>query len=239
MRIAMVAPLMEAEPPALYGGTERAVSVLTEELVRRGHNVTLFAPGDSRIRAALVPCAPCGLRLDSNIRDDLACAMMELSEVSERGDEFDFIHNHLDYVAVPLARTTRTSTVTATHGRLDQPEVRQVYHRFADRPLVAISDTQRATLTFVNWDTTVRDMVDAAPRAATLDRRACLAHGERRFSPAAMADGYECAYAALQPARSGAPKLRAVAPSAPVGQVSRISVAEAPSRRGGDAARRQ
>src|SRR5712692_1882480 len=107
MRIALVAPLIESVPPALYGGTERVVSVLTEELVRRGHQVTLFASGDSQTTAELVACAPHGLRLDPSIRDRVAYTMVELGEVYARAGEFDVIHNHNDYYAFPFARLTR------------------------------------------------------------------------------------------------------------------------------------
>ncbi len=102
MRIAMVAPLFEAVPPRLYGGTERVVSVLTEELVRRGHDVTLFASGDSCTNAELVACSPQGLRLDPHVRDHVAYTLVELGRVYERAGEFDLIHNHVDYFAFPL-----------------------------------------------------------------------------------------------------------------------------------------
>src|SRR5690242_17672567 len=102
----MVAPLIEAVPPPCYGGTERVVSVLTEELVRRGHDVTLFASGDSRTRAHLVPCSERGLRLDPTVRGYVATTILELAEVYHRADEFDLIHNHNDYLAFPFARLT-------------------------------------------------------------------------------------------------------------------------------------
>src|SRR6188472_983549 len=108
MRIAMVAPLMEPVPPPLYGGTERVVSLLTEELVRRGHSVTLFASGDSRTAATLVPCCERGLRLDPDVTDYLAYTMTQLGEVTRRSAEFDLVHNHLDYVAFPTARMSQT-----------------------------------------------------------------------------------------------------------------------------------
>src|SRR6266851_6152388 len=116
MRIAIVAPLMEAVPPLRYGGTERVVSVLTEELVGRGHQVTLFASGDSQTSAALAPCCPQGLRLDPSVRDTVAYTMDQLGQVYARAREFDVIHNHADYFAFPFARLTTTPTVTTLHG---------------------------------------------------------------------------------------------------------------------------
>jgi glycosyltransferase involved in cell wall biosynthesis len=155
MRIAMVAPLIESVPPALYGGTERVVSVLTEELVRRGHDVTLFASGDSRTRARLVPCSPRGLRLDPEVRDYVAATMIELGEVYARAADFDVIHNHIDYFAFPFSRLAATPTLSTTHGRLDLAEVQRVYRSFSEQPLTSISHAQRARLPDANWLATV------------------------------------------------------------------------------------
>src|SRR4051794_12841224 len=127
MRIAVVAPLIESVPPLLYGGTERVVSVLTEELVRRGHDVTLFASGDSRTSATLMPGSAQGLRLDPDVQDYVASTMVEMGDVYARAADFDVIHNHNDYYAFPFARLTRTPTVTTTHGRLDLAEVKNLY----------------------------------------------------------------------------------------------------------------
>lgn len=160
MRIALVAPLIEAVPPLLYGGTERVVSVLTEELVRRGHDVTLFASGDSRTSARLVPCSPRGLRLDPEVRDHVAYTVLELGQVYARAREFDIIHNHTDYLAFPFARLTSTPTVTTTHGRLDLPEVQQLYRGFPEQRLVSISNAQRAPLPDANWAATVYNGID-------------------------------------------------------------------------------
>lgn len=160
MRIAMVAPLAESVPPALYGGTERVVSALTEELVRRGHDVTLFASGDSRTAAHLVPCVPRGLRLDPEIEDEVAPTMIELGEVYSRAVEFDIIHNHVDYFAFPFARLVNTPTITTTHGRLDLPEVLRVYQSFPEQRLVSISRSQRAQLPNANWVATVHNGID-------------------------------------------------------------------------------
>jgi glycosyltransferase involved in cell wall biosynthesis len=160
MRIAMAAPLMEAVPPTTYGGTERVVSLLTEELVRRGHQVTLFASGDSETTAELVPCCERSLRLDPNITDYLAYTVTQLDSVYRRADRFDVIHNHLDYIAFPAANLCPTPTLTTTHGRLDLPEVRRVYRTFPSLPLVAISEDQRASLPGVNWLSVVYNGID-------------------------------------------------------------------------------
>jgi len=162
MRIAMVAPLAESVPPALYGGTERVVSALTEELVRRGHEVTLFASGDSRTNANLVPCVPHGLRLDPEIEDQVAPTMIELGEVYSQAIKFDIIHNHVDYFAFPFARLVATPTITTTHGRLDLPEVLRVYTSFPEQRLVSISRSQRTHLPAANWVANVYNGIDVS-----------------------------------------------------------------------------
>jgi glycosyltransferase involved in cell wall biosynthesis len=156
----MVAPLMEAVPPQTYGGTERVVSLLTEELVRRGHQVTLFASGDSQTSAELVPCCEQGLRLAPGVTDYVAYTVTQLDTVYRQADRFDLIHNHLDYVAFPAANLCAVPTLTTTHGRLDLPEVRRVYRTFPSLPLVAISHDQRASLPGVNWINVVHNGVD-------------------------------------------------------------------------------
>ena len=160
MRIAMIAPLIEAVPPPLYGGTERVVSVLTEELVRRGHDVTLFASGDSTTTARLVACSPRSLRLDPDVQDTLAYTLVELGEVYRRAAEFDIIHNHVDYLAFPFARLAATATISTTHGRFDLPEVQRVYAVFPEQALVSISDAQRERLPEANWVATVHNGID-------------------------------------------------------------------------------
>ncbi len=162
MRIAMVAPLVEAVPPRLYGGTERVVSGLTEELVRRGHEVTLFASGDSQTAAALVACCPRGLRLDPEVHDYIAYTMVQLGQVYARAHEFDIIHNHVDYFAFPFARLVETPTLTTTHGRLDFAEVQRVYDAFREQALVSISMSQRAPLPRARWVSTVYNGIDLA-----------------------------------------------------------------------------
>ena len=160
MRIAMLAPLREAIPQLHYGGTERVVALLTEELVRRGHPVTLFASGDSHTSAKLVPCCERGLRLDPGVTDYVAYAMTQLNACYRRAEEFDLIHNHIHYFAFPLADISPTPTLTTTHGRLDLPEVRRVYEAFAALPLVAISHDQRTYLLDANWVAIVYNAVD-------------------------------------------------------------------------------
>jgi glycosyltransferase involved in cell wall biosynthesis len=145
MRIAQVAPLFEPVPPALYGGTERVVSYLIEQLVQRGHHVTLFASGDSQTSARLVSIVPRSLR-QVRSRDPLAPHVIQLAEVFERAREFDLIHCHVDYLAFPFGRLVSTPTVHTMHGRLDLAMLRPVFQRFADTPLVSISDAQRQPL---------------------------------------------------------------------------------------------
>jgi glycosyltransferase involved in cell wall biosynthesis len=160
MRIAMVAPLIESVPPSLYGGSERVISLLTEELVRRDHAVSLFASGDSQTAAELVPCCEQGLRLDDAVTDNLAFTISQLGAVYRHADDFDVIHNHVDYFAFPPARLSLTPTLTTTHGRLDLQEVKRVYTEFAEQPLVAISDDQRGYLPQARWVDTVYNAVD-------------------------------------------------------------------------------
>src|SRR5262245_4484143 len=154
MRIAQVAPLYESVPPALYGGTERVVSWLTEELVRQGHEVTLFASGDSRTKARLVPCCPEALRL-SKCADPLALHVVMLERVFAEADRFDVLHFHFGYLHLSPCRHYRLPAVTTLHGRLDLPELAPVYREFRDHPHVSISDAQRRPMPFVRWAGTV------------------------------------------------------------------------------------
>jgi glycosyltransferase involved in cell wall biosynthesis len=155
MRIAQVAPLYESVPPRGYGGTERVVSYLTEELVRQGHEVTLFASGDSVTSAHLV--APCrgALRLDTQCLDPLARHLPMMEQVFQQSGRFDLIHWHTEYLHVPLARRQPTPQVTTLHGRLDLPDLVPFYQEFTDVPVVSISDAQRQPLPGVNWQGTV------------------------------------------------------------------------------------
>ena len=155
MRIAQIAPLTESVPPRLYGGTERVVSFLTEELVRQGHDVTLFASGDSVTAARLRPMAPRALRFEPNLRDPMAAHMVMLEEVYRCADQFDVLHFHLDYTTYSLFSRQKTPFVTTLHGRLDLPEIGPVYDRFPQVPVVSISDAQRRPLPQANYVATV------------------------------------------------------------------------------------
>jgi glycosyltransferase involved in cell wall biosynthesis len=155
MKIAQVAPLTEAVPPKLYGGTERVVAYLTDALVELGHDVTLFASGDSVTKAKLAPIWPQALRLDPTIKDFLAPVFMELEVVARRAHEFDVIHSHLDYFGYPLLRLLDVPSVTTLHGRLDLPELRPLYGVYGDIPVVSISDSQRVPLPQANYVATI------------------------------------------------------------------------------------
>src|SRR6202035_4159568 len=157
MRIAQVAPLTEAVPPKLYGGTERVVHWLTEELVALGNDVTLFASGDSQTSAKLDATWPKALRLDGSVRDPNALHMVMLERVRRKCDdeEFDFIHFHLDYYPFSLFSRQPTPFVTTMHGRLDLPEHQPVFDEFSSVPVVSISNAQRRALPQANWVRTV------------------------------------------------------------------------------------
>jgi glycosyltransferase involved in cell wall biosynthesis len=155
LRIAIVSPLYESVPPKLYGGTERVVSYLTEELVRSGQDVTLFATGDSLTGARLRPMARKGLRLDAECRDPLAHHVSMLHDVLASADEFDVIHFHLDYLHYPMVRERSLAALTTLHGRLDLPDLAPLYRRYDDMPLVSISRAQRKPLPWVNWVGTI------------------------------------------------------------------------------------
>jgi glycosyltransferase involved in cell wall biosynthesis len=155
MRIAQVAPLYESVPPQAYGGTERVVSYLTEELVRLGHDVTLFATADSVTQARLVGAWPRPLRTDAACLDQQAPHLAMLEEVFRRAADFDVIHFHVDYQHFPFSRREHRPHVTTLHGRLDIPELRAVYREYPDMPVVSISDAQRRPLPWLNWQATV------------------------------------------------------------------------------------
>jgi glycosyltransferase involved in cell wall biosynthesis len=155
MRIAQVAPLYESVPPTLYGGTERVVSWLTEELIRLGHEVTLFASGDSLTTARLVPACKRALRLDPECKDELAHHVVMLDQVFSEKEEFDLIHFHVGYLHFPLIRREQVPHVTTLHGRLDLPDLVPLYRHFYDMPLISISDAQRKPLLWANWQGTV------------------------------------------------------------------------------------
>ena len=157
MRIAQVAPLTEAVPPKLYGGTERVVHWLTEELVALGHDVTLFASGDSQTSAKLDATWPKALRLDGSVRDPNALHMVMLERVRQKCDdeEFDFLHFHLDYYPFSLFYRQPTPFLTTLHGRLDLPEHQPVFTYFSSVPVISISDAQRRPVPQANWVRTI------------------------------------------------------------------------------------
>ena len=155
MRIAQVAPLIESVPPRLYGGTERVVALLTNELVRRGHDVTLFASGDSRTSAHLVPSWPRALRLGGLCQDPLAPHLLMLEQVARRAEDFDVLHFHISQFHFPLVRRLPVAHLTTLHGRLDLPELAPLFAEFSDMPIVSISDAQRKPLPDAGWIGTV------------------------------------------------------------------------------------
>jgi glycosyltransferase involved in cell wall biosynthesis len=155
MRIAQVAPLIESVPPQLYGGTERVVAFLTDELVRRGHDVTLFASGDSRTSARLVPAWPRALRLGGPCLDALAPHLLMLEQLARRAEDFDVLHFHISQFHFPLVRRLPVAHLTTVHGRLDLPELQPLFAEFSDLPLASISDAQRRPLPDAGWIGTV------------------------------------------------------------------------------------
>ena len=156
MKIAQVAPLYESVPPKLYGGTERVISYLTEELVREGHDVTLFASGDSTTTAHLVPMCERALRLEGRkIIDPLVSHVRMIEVVGRESQNFDIIHFHIDYLHFPSSRRQSIPSVTTLHGRLDIPELWPLYREFPDMNLVSISNSQRRPLPWANWAATV------------------------------------------------------------------------------------
>jgi len=155
MRIAQVAPLYESVPPRWYGGTERVVSWLTEQLVALGHDVTLFASADSVTRAKLVPGCEKALRLDPDCIDPVAHHILMVEQVLSQSDNFDLVHFHTDYLHFPTSRREQIPCVTTLHGRLDLPDLVPLYQEFRDVPLISISDAQRKPLPWVRWIGTV------------------------------------------------------------------------------------
>src|SRR5450759_1308764 len=170
MRIAQIAPLHERVPPRLYGGTEGVGLLLTEAPVRQGHEVVLFASGDSKTSAQLVPCCEMALRLNPSVRDHLPYHMIMLEEVRQRIDQFDILHFHIDLLHGPLVRAIANWTLTTLHGRLDLPDLVPFYQTFRELPLVSISNDQQRYLHNVNWLGTVyhglpRDLLAFQSRA--------------------------------------------------------------------------
>lgn len=187
MRIAQVAPLAESVPPPGYGGTERVVSDLTEELVRQGHDVTLFASGDSHTSGELISCSPSALRLDADVIDAIAHQVVQLEKVAAAAHRFDVIHWHVDYFHFPMSRRLGVPQLTTLHGRLDIPDLQPIYDEFREMPVVSISNDQRLPLPQANWVGTVHHGMPAdalLPRADVGDYLAFLG----RISPEKRAD---------------------------------------------------
>jgi glycosyltransferase involved in cell wall biosynthesis len=161
MRIAQVAPLFESVPPKCYGGTERVVSYLTEELVRQGHQVSLFASADSVTKAHLVPVCGRSLRMDKYCVDPFAHHVLMLERVFQHARDFDIVHFHTDYMHFPLSRRYPITHVTTLHGRLDIPDLVPVFREFQEMPVISISNKQRESLAWANWQATVYHGVPA------------------------------------------------------------------------------
>ena len=183
MKIAQIAPLMESVPPRLYGGTERIVSYLTEELVALGHDVTLFASGNSITAANLVPCVPQALRLDQSVRDTIPYYMLMLDRVYQRFDDFDVLHFHIDQFHFPLFRQFAGRTVTTLHGRQDLPDLLPLYLGFDDMPLVSISNAQRRPVPNANFVGTVHHGIPAHLHRGTAEARGGYLAFLGRISP--------------------------------------------------------
>lgn len=155
MRIAQIPPLYESVPPKLYGGTERVVSYLTDELVAQGYDVTVFGTGDSVTRAKLHPVCEQAARLNKECRDPLAWHIYQMQTVMEHAREFDILHFHTDYLHFPFSKNADYAHLTTLHGRLDLPDLQPLYRKFNDIPVVSISDDQRRPLPFANWLKTI------------------------------------------------------------------------------------
>ncbi|HEX4766346.1 MAG TPA: glycosyltransferase family 4 protein [Lichenihabitans sp.] len=183
MRIAQIAPLMESVPPRLYGGTERIVSWLTEELVRQGHDVSLFASGDSITAANLIPCTTEAIRLSDAITDYIPHYTMMADRVHRLRQSFDILHFHIDMFHFPLFRGLEARTVTTLHGRQDLPDLWPFYRAFPDMPLVSISDAQRAPIADANFAGTVLHGLPTDLHRANYDPRGGYLAFLGRISP--------------------------------------------------------
>jgi glycosyltransferase involved in cell wall biosynthesis len=218
MRIAQIAPLHEAVPPKLYGGTERVISYLTEELVAQGHEVTLFASGDSITSARLEPIWPQALRLSPALSDTTVPHVLLMETARRQADRFDVMHFHVDYWPFSLFSRQRTPFVTTLHGRLDVPELKAVFNAFPHVPIVSISDAQRRPLPQARYVATVYrgsvpeviedgvtgfivedepEAITAVGRVPALSRAAVRTRFEARFTAQRMAQDYLRVYRSL------------------------------------------
>jgi len=175
MKIAQIAPLIESVPPRLYGGTERIVSYLTEELVRLGHEVTLFASGDSITSSELATCCTRALRLDPSVHDVIPHFMLMIDKVRERADEFDVLHFHIDLFHFPLFRSLAARTLTTLHGRQDLGDLKPFYSRFSEMPLISISDDQRKPLPHANFVATIHHGIPSGQHRPSFGQGSYLA----------------------------------------------------------------
>jgi glycosyltransferase involved in cell wall biosynthesis len=155
MRIAQIPPLYESVPPKMYGGTERVVSYLTEELVKQGHDVTLFGTGDAQTSAHLFPICEQATRLNKECRDPFAYHILQMQYVMDYADDFDVLHFHNDYLHYPFSKNAKYAHITTLHGRLDLPELNAIYRTFSQIPLVSISNHQRRPQQNANWQKTI------------------------------------------------------------------------------------
>ena len=188
MRIAQVAPLYESVPPKYYGGTERIVSYVTEELVRQGHEVTLFGSGDSKTSARLIPACPQSLRLDPHCQDPVAHHFVMLERVAREAPNFDMVHFHVDYLHFPWSRRERWPHVTTLHGCLEMPDLQPLYREFSEMPVVSISTAQRRPLPHAHWQDTVHhglpvDLYTPPPASAAIDASSGYLAFVGRISP--------------------------------------------------------
>ena len=186
MRIAQISPLIESVPPRLYGGTERVVSYLTEELVALGHDVTLFASGDSMTNAKLVPCSSVALRLDTKAHDPIPHYMVMLDKVMRHAPKFDILHFHIDHLQFPLVREGGARSVTTLHGRQDMPDSALFYSYFRQAPVVSISHAQRGPIQEANFVGTVHHGLPLGLHRASVHPDAAISlfsDGSRRKRP--------------------------------------------------------
>jgi glycosyltransferase involved in cell wall biosynthesis len=209
MRIAQIAPLAESVPPKLYGGTERVVAWLVDELVELGHEVTLFASGDSKTRGELHPVWPRALRLGRPRTDPNAALAVLLEAVSRRADEFDVMHAHIDWLHLPLLRRLRIPFVTTMHGRLDLPGLSAVLGEFPEAHFVSISDNQRVPLAHANWCGTVYHGLPAGQYCPSFRPGTYLAFLGRLTSDKGPEEAIRIARAARMPLRIAAKVPRA------------------------------
>jgi glycosyltransferase involved in cell wall biosynthesis len=206
MKIAQVAPLIESVPPRLYGGTERIVSYLTEELVRLGHDVTLFASGDSVTTAELAPCCTRALRLDATVRDSVPHFMLMIDKVRERAKEFDVFHFHIDFFHFPLFRSLAARTLTTLHGRQDLADLKPFYSRFGFR-CGSVPEVIEDGVTGKVVDSE-DEAVAVLPEILSYDRRAVRQRFEDRFTSTRMAKDYVSTYHRLLKTRTSGARLR-------------------------------